>query len=123
MTPPVQPGGVFFGSATPANPVGTATGAGENMVDTFDNDIAAQHCAKDRQFRRTEALTGGGRGADRTMVLDEQVAAASLCGDARHITLAASDGGEGRELSAQRPWCRDTLAIGDEARAFAMPNQ
>ena len=81
------------------------------MIAALDLDLGAEHRPEDPQLSRAEALTAGRRAANRTVVLDQQIAAVGPVAHRRHIALVAALGSQGRETLGQALVRPDALAI------------
>jgi hypothetical protein len=110
-------------SPQPGYPVGAATSAGEDVVDTLDGDVGAQHGPEYREFRTAQTLASRRRRANRAVVLDKQEASSGLFGHACHIALAAPDLRESGDLLTKRTLLAEAFAIVGNARRLAMRDQ
>lgn len=93
------------------------------MIGPLDGDASSEHGAEDRQFRPTEPPASFRRRANRTVVFDEKKAVPAVIGDARHVTLAASNFCQGSKLLTKRTSFSDELAVSRNARMLAVFDQ
>src|SRR5215510_14399532 len=88
------------------DPIGAASGAGENMIGTRDSRSRTQHLAEQVELGAAQALAGGRGGTDRAVIFEQQIVLA-LAPPFRHVALAAADGGQASDALRQSGGSRE----------------